>query len=662
MGFGAGQFGRKAGRLGMCGIAGIYHFHTKAPETAQTVKAMAAAIVHRGRDDEGFYENEHLVMAHKRLSIIDLETGRQPMPNEDGSVVVACNGEIYNFQELRKDLKAHGHSFSTTSDTEVLVHLYEDFGLDMFNRLNGIFAFALWDDRTKRLILARDHFGVKPLHICHTKDRVLFASEIKAILADNKISRYINKQSLHYFMNLRYVPGPKTLFEGVERLLPGEYAVIDKDGLRRRHYWKMPRFGGPLLDEKTAVIGIRQHLQEAVHRQLVADVPLGIYLSGGMDSSSILAMTHRLDPEKQVDTCTLGFNEPTDELDDAERVARAFDTRHHPCALDPEPLKSLPKVLWHVEEPKINMLQGYLLAQHAKRFIKVALAGLGGDELFAGYLAYQYMKPSEPFHRFIPATFNRRVLQPFSNHLMDAQRRSTNMTLDEYRRGAQLFLSLGDKCQYYGIIRNVWDHDSQIWSQLYGPRMLGQKLAPTRTVFEPYFADRHQSFIEQALMAEFQTKLVDDFLLNEDRVSMAHGLEVRVPFLDRDLVSFANKLPVHMKMSGMKTKSIFKRAMRGVVPEFVLHKKKWGFAFNPYYEFQKDLKETAQQVLTPRRVKELGLFNYDFVKKVLEHSPHPRLRWHYFTLWMMVGFHIWHEMFFRNNVSQPSVDLASFFP
>jgi len=373
-----------------------------------------------------------------------------------------------------------------------------------------------------------------------------------------------------------------------------------------------------------------------------------------------LAMARKGCVDASIDAYTVGFNEPTDEVEDAKRVADHFNTQHHALNLDPKPLQCLPEVLWHVEEPKINVVQGFLLAEYAKRFIKVALGGLGGDELFAGYLAYQYMKPSEPFHRFMPASFGRHILRSVSSHLVNVQRHSKNMTLDEYRRGAQLFLSLGDKCQYYGIIRNVWDYDAQVWSQLYGPRMLEQKLAPTRTVFEPYFADRHQSFIEQALIAEFQTKLVDDFLLNEDRVSMAHGLEVRVPFLDRDLVSFANKLPVHMKMNGMKTKSIFKKAMRGVVPQFVLHKKKWGFAFNPYYEFQKDLRETAQQVLAPRRVKELGLFNYDFVKKVLEHSPNPRLRWHYFTLWMMVGFHIWHEMFFRNNVSEPSLDLASF--
>ena len=644
----------------MCGIAGIYHFDTRPPKAAQTVKAMAAAIAHRGMDDEGLFENEHLVLAHQRLSIIDLETGHQPMSNEDGSVVVACNGEIYNFQELRKDLKACGHVFSTSSDTEVLVHLYEDHGLDMFNKLNGIFAFALWDNGEKRLILARDHFGVKPLHVYQDKGRVLFASEIKAILVDRKVSPRINKQALHYFMNLRYVPGRETLFDGVERLLPGEYAVVDERGFRRTFYWKMPRFGGSQLTEVSAINGTRHHLYKAVSRQLVADVPVGIYLSGGMDSSSILAMAHRDHSHGPIATYTLGFNEPTDELEDAKRVADYFHTRRHPFALDPKPLQCLPEVLWYVEEPKINMLQGFLLAQHAKPFTKVALSGLGGDELFAGYLAYQYMKPSELFHRWIPCSFTRGVLQPLSRHLFDLQKCSKNLALDEYRRGGHMLLSLGDKCQYYGIIRNVWDYDSHLWAEVYGPRMLEQDLARTRTVFEPYFANQNQSFVEQAIMAEFQTKLVDDFLLNEDRVSMAHGLEVRVPFLDRDLVSFATQLPVNMKMRGMKTKYVFKKAMRGIVPGFVLHKKKWGFAFNPYFQFQKDLKETAQQVLTHRRVKELGLFNYGFVKKVLEHRPHPRLRWHYFTLWMMVGFHIWHDMFIQKRFSKPTFDIATY--
>jgi asparagine synthase (glutamine-hydrolysing) len=277
----------------MCGVAGIYFLDAKPPDARQRAQAMAAAIAHRGMDDQGVFENEHVVLAHQRLSIIDLETGHQPMSNEDGSIVVACNGEIYNFKDLRKELQARGHTFSTSSDTEVLVHLYEDLGLDMFDRLNGIFAFALWDNREKRLILARDHFGVKPLHIYQDKSCVLFGSEVKAILADANVTPTINKQSVHYFMNLRYVPGRETLFKGVERLLPGEYAVVSDRGLRRAFYWTVPRPDSSELTEAEAIDGIRCHLQESVSRQLVSDVPVGIYLSGGMDSSSILAMARK---------------------------------------------------------------------------------------------------------------------------------------------------------------------------------------------------------------------------------------------------------------------------------------------------------------------------------------------------------------------------------
>ncbi|MBW1896865.1 MAG: asparagine synthase C-terminal domain-containing protein [Deltaproteobacteria bacterium] len=436
--------------------------------------------------------------------------------------------------------------------------------------------------------------------------------------------------------------------------------MVDKSGLRRSFYWKMPSFGSARLTEAAAIEGIRHRLRTAVSRQLVADVPVGIYLSGGMDSSSILAMA-RGDPARgSIDTYTLGFNEPSDEVEDAKRVADYFHTRHHALAVDPQPLQSLPQVLWYVEEPKINMLQGFLLAQHARRFIKVALGGLGGDELFAGYLAYQYMKPGDFMHRWLPRSLTSGLLRPLSRHLLDCRTRSENLTLDEYRRGGHMLLSIGDKCRYYSIIRNVWDYDPRVWGQVYGPRVLEQDLALTQTVFEPYFSDGDRSFVEQALIAEFQTKMVDDFLLNEDRVSMAHGLEVRVPFLDRDLVSYSVQLPLHMKMRGMKTKYIFKKAMRGVVTDFVLRKKKWGFAFSSYFQFQKDLKETAERVLTPGRVKELGLFNYDFIKKVLRHRAHPRLRWHYFTLWMMVGFHLWHDMFIARGSSPPSFDLNSY--
>ena len=633
----------------MCGVAGIYYFNEKPPGARETVQTMASTIAHRGSDDQGIFENECLVLAHQRLSIIDLETGHQPMFNEGGVIVTVCNGEIYNYQELRGILTSKGHTFTTSSDTEVLLHLYEEHDLHMFDHLNGIFAFALWDGYRKRLILARDHLGVKPLHFLLEKDRVLFGSEIKAILAGLQTAPRLNKQAFHYFMNLRYVPGRKTLFKGVERLLPGECAVVDRAGLRRRSFWKLPEFGTSSLSEGAAIEGVREHLQKAVSRQLIADVPLGFYLSGGMDSSSVLAMARQAHENRSFHTYTLGFNEPTDELEDAKKVADYFRAGHQSFSVNPKPLASLAEVIWHVEEPKVNMLQGYLLAHHVRQFVKVALAGLGGDELFAGYAVYRFMKPSEPLHRLTSSRFVENCLQPLTRFILCMQDPTSHLRFDQYRRGGHLLLSLGDRSQYYGILRNVWDYDPRRQAWLYGPRMLAQRLAPTRTVFEPYFANSKESFVQQALRAEFNTKLVDDFLLNEDRVSMAHGLEVRVPLLDKELVDFAVRLPIKMKLRSLETKYIFKKAMRGILPDFVLSKKKWGFTFDSYYQFSKDLKATAERVLTPSRVKDLGLFNYEFVKAILRYPPHPGLRWHYFMLWLMVGFHIWHDIFLSGN-------------
>jgi asparagine synthase (glutamine-hydrolysing) len=633
----------------MCGIAGIYHFDRTPPGTAQAVRAMAKTLFHRGGDDEGFYQNDHVALAHERLSIIDLTGGRQPICNEDGSVVVVFNGEIYNYKELRGQLEKRGHIFSTTSDTEVLVHLFEDQGLELFDKLQGIFAFALWDNRSQRLLLARDHLGVKPLHVLHDKNRVVFASEIKAVLSAPAVTARLHKQAVHYFMNLRYVPGRETLFQGVERVLPGECIIADGKGLRRYRYWKLPAFGSARIAEREAVEGLRHRLFEAVRSQLVADVPVGVYLSGGMDSSSVLAMVRR-SLKKEIDTFALGFNEPTDELADAQRVADYFETTHHPYSIDANPLQRLPQVLWHVEEPKINMIQGFLLAQHTRRFNKVALSGLGGDELFAGYGAYQYLQPAQWLHPLLLAPNLHSIMSRLSALPSRSLWRPKQLDWDEYRRGWHLMTSVGDKCQFYCIIRNVWDHCPSFWPAIYGPRMLEHTIAPTRSLFEPFFADSKKSFVEQALRAEMQTKLVDDFLLNEDRVSMAHALEVRVPLLDRELVTFANSLPIHMKISGLRTKVIFKKAMEDVLPDFILKKKKWGFTFNAYIQYQKDLKKAAQDILTPQAVSGLGLFNYRFVEAVLKHPPHPRLRWHYFTLWMMVGFHLWYNLFIHPGI------------
>jgi asparagine synthase (glutamine-hydrolysing) len=323
-------------------------------------------------------------------------------------------------------------------------------------------------------------------------------------------------------------------------------------------------------------------------------------------------------------------------------------------------LRHYPEVIWHAEEPKENILQGYLLAQFARQHVKVVHGGLGGDELFAGYLNNQYIAPSQPFHRHVPDAVARHLFQPLSRWAFLAQQATGLLQLDEYRRGLQMLLALGDPTRYYLILRNTWDYDNGAFTNLYGPAWYDQPLNRTHTQFDAYFTSNGHNILAQALWAEFHTKLVDDFLMNEDRTSMAHGLEVRVPFLDRDLVRFAFSIPWHLKVKRQQTKYIFRKAMAGLLPAHTLRKKKWGFSFNPYYQFQKDLKQVAERVLTRQRVEARGWFNYAYLRRILDHPPSPRLRWHYFLLWLAVGLEIWGQMFLEGDIRRPTLELEAY--
>ena len=640
----------------MCGVAGI----AGGDPQRQLVREMCDLIAHRGPDDSGIYEDEDIILGHRRLKIIDLsKAASQPMCNEDGTLWIAFNGEIYNYLELRRDLAISGHRFKSVSDTEVILHLYEDQGVECCRRLNGIFAFALWDKPRRRLVLARDRFGVKPMHYHFDGQRLLFASEIKCLLLDSTVKRQVNLQALHYFLNLRYIPTNDTLFQDIYRLPPAHTLIYEGGQIRLQRFWSLDWQVDASADTEYYKEGIRAHLRQAVTRQLVSDVPLGVYLSGGMDSSSIVAFMSKVldEPAK---TFTMGFNEPTDELDDAKVVADRFGTDHHAISLSLDPLRHMPEGIWYTEEPQVNLLQSYLLAQYARQFVTVSLDGLGGDELFAGYINNHYMYPSQPFHRWVPRALTDAVLTPVSTLVFRLQMAMGMMSWEEYRRGVQMLLSVGDRTRYYLILRNVWDYDPANFKRIYGHALCDQAFDPVRRVFEPFFARDGMEFLDQALVAELETKMINDFLLSGDRVSMANSLEVRVPFLDVDLVNFAFSIPTRFKIKRYQTKYIFREAMRGVLPDPIIRKKKWGFSFNPYYQFQKDLKTVAERILTRERVLGASFFNYDFIRQIIEHKPHPRLRWHYFVLWVMVGFQIWHDMFITGDVRQPDFDLESY--
>ncbi len=646
----------------MCGICGIYE---KGRNHQRLIEEMCKILAHRGPDASTNYHSGDVWLGHRRLSIIDLSTGDQPMLNDDKSLVIVYNGEIYNYRELREELREKGYRFSTNSDTEVILKLYEDQGVESFPRLNGIFAFAILDKRegTQKLVLARDHFGIKPLHYHAAGGRFLFASEQKAILLHPQVSRELNEQALHYHINLRYTQSDETLFKGIFRLPPAHYMIVEDGEIRKiAPYYNLQYEIDYRKNEAEWLELIPQYLKQAVQRQLVSDVPIGVYLSGGMDSSSIVAMMREIGVEK-INTFTLGFNEPTDELDDAQIVADYYQTDHHTLRMEMNPMRYLPHVIWHAEEPKINLLQGFMMSQFVSQHVKVVLGGLGGDELFSGYDIHKFIYPFNRLHRIVPEKVEAAVLAKLSSLSYALQTRWGSYASDEYRRGLQMALATGNIAKFYLILRNVWDFDRAHWQRIYSPQFLQREIKPVITEFTRFF--RHNGTLtplDQVYWAEFHSKMVNDYLLTEDRMSMSHSVEERVPFLDLDLVQLGFSIPAKMKMKGMQTKYLLRKAMQPYLPEKILRKKKWGFTFNPYLQFQKDLKTTAKKILTKKRIEAHGVFNYDYIRRILDAPPRPSMRWHYNFIWLLTGFYIWKQMFLDSDAfRERDVEIEHYF-
>jgi asparagine synthase (glutamine-hydrolysing) len=580
-------------------------------------------------------------LGNRRLAILDVAGGSQPMVNEDGSVVVVYNGEIFNYPELRQKVLAGGHVLRTHCDTEILPHLYEDEGIGFAARLNGIFAFALFDRTRRKLFLVRDPVGVNPLVYAVRDGRLAFGSEAKAILASGLVGADLDEASLHLTMNVRYVPGERTFFRGIRRLAPGQVLEFENGEARFSTYTTIDWSPDPTLGEADWIDGIRARYEVAVRRQLLSDVPVGVSLSGGIDSSSIVAMLRRSE-SGPIKTFTLGFDEPWDELDDARRVANTFGTEHHETVLHEPALSYLRDAIRHAEEPKVNSLQLYLLHRFIGEHVKVVLSGLGGDELFAGYDFYGYLARTARLRSGLVGAGARAV----SPALDWAARRGAAIgrpRLDLYVRGLEWLASADDGARHYLLLKNAWDFNDALLRRVYTTEFLDRLGTTTREGFDAFFEDGRET-VAQAMQAEFSTKMVSDLLHNEDTMSMAHSVESRVPLLDLELVRFAARIPDDVRFQG-GLKGLLKKALRGVLPDEVLAKKKWGFTFDPVEQYRKDLRPMALDVLAPERLRRSGMFNADFVQKVLDAKPHPRLRWHYFLLWQMIGVELWSEIF-----------------
>ena len=634
----------------MCGIFGILQPRMKPEARDKALRDGIALVRHRGPDSFGYSTGPDHAFAHARLSIIDLSGGHQPVTNEDGSVVVVANNEIYNFQELRDELAARGHTFKTRSDTEVIAHAWEEWQEDAFERLDGMFAIALADQKRRKCVLARDAIGIKPLHYTRTPSGLAFASEIKSFYALPDFKPQPDRDALHLFLNFRYVPNEQTLFAGVERLEPGSILVAHPDGrVDKRRYFDLARVqrrrvaSVPALEEEVA-----DALEQSVKSHLVSDVEVATYLSGGVDSSVVTACAAKHSPG--IRSFCVAFGEPTDENADARHVAELAGSKHEDIVVPDEVLSHMADVMWHVEEPKINALQGYVLAGVVGKRVRVALSGLGGDELFAGYTNNDVLYPMTLLSRFVGAHRSHGSMAGLQRHVEGA-------SLDLPFRAGELALHARDPLGFYCVLRNTFDHNPALLERLYGEYPAHWREL-SRQALEPYWESEDPDVMDALLLLEARTKMINDFLLTEDRVSMANSLETRVPLLSKRLLTLAFSLPSSLRYKPRGKKWLMKRAARRWLPPDVLEKKKWGFSFNPVLLFEKSLKAFAERELTKERMGQLGFVRWAWVKGVLDAKVSKSMRWHYFNLWVLVGMSIWHRRFFETPVTAVAQDAA----
>lgn len=626
----------------MCGICGKIYLDSRAPVDVAELRAMATAIRHRGPDDEGYHTAPGVGLGMRRLSIVDLEHGGQPVFSEDGRCALVYNGELYNFQDLRAELSARGHRFHTHGDTEVVMRAYEAWGAACLRRFNGMYAFALYDGRDGSLLLARDRIGEKPLYYYRDDSRLVFASEIKAILADPTVPRELDPKGLANFLAFSHAVAPDTMYRRIYKLLPGHYLTVRGGEVRVSEYWDVGHepvvAPGAVLGEDEYAARIRDLLDDSVRRRMVADVPVGAFLSGGVDSSAIAALMvrHATGP---VRTFSLGFRDggAYNELSDARRVAAYLGTEHHELELAHTDLVgALQTLVYHYDEPFGDAagFNVYLLSRFTREHVTVALSGDGGDELFGGYrrfaadqLAAVYQRfPRAATHRWIPALAGRLP------RLRRIKRTLETLPLEDPARRYARWLSLFTPEMQAGLLEPglraaLGDHDPAWPYPLYYGRLNG-----------------HTDHLNRLMYVDLKTWLPDVYMEKTDKASMASSLEVRVPFLDHRLVELAFQIPARYKVRGWSLKRILKRAVRDLVPAFVLRKPKHGFAVPTDPWFRGALKDFTAEVLLDEGTARRGYFNMAAVERLWREHVEGRHVWDT-HLWLLLNFELWHRTY-----------------
>ena len=623
----------------MCGICGVYLYSGPEPISGHVLGNMLSSIRHRGPDDEGTYVESDVALGMRRLSIIDLAGGKQPIHNEDGSVVVVFNGEIYNYRELTRQLQQRGHQFTTASDTEVIVHLYEEAGEECVQQLRGMFSFALWDARRRRLLLVRDRLGIKPLYYAQCGGCLVFGSEIKALLRHPAVEASLNLEGLGHFLSLKYVPAPQTMFAGIRALPPGHMLVCDSSGPRVRPYWRLsfPSVAASDRREESYAEQLEALLKESVKLHLVSDVPFGAFLSGGIDSSTIVALMSQF-LDKPVKTFAVGFDgdgTSFSELPYARLVAERYATDHHEiCIRGRDFVDMAEKVVWHLDQPIADeaTVANYMVAALAARHVKMVLTGEGGDELFAGYARHAGDKLSPLFGR-VPAVA-KTLAQACVARLPGLRR---------------------PKIALYALCQTNEAARLASWFPLFNAEMKSAlltedvKAALHGSSAERLFADHLARTdatgpLNRMLYLDTALWLPDDLLARGDKTSMAASLEARVPLLDHKLVEFAATLPAHLKVRGLTRKYLLKQVARGWLPPQIIHRRKKGFPVPVSLWFRKEARSFLRDVLSPSAVRRRGLFNCHYVQTLIEENE-TGFADHGSLLWALLNVELWHQMF-----------------
>ena len=625
----------------MCGICGISYQDGRAVDAVR-LKAANDLISHRGPDDEGFHLEGGLGLAMRRLSVIDLKTGHQPLSYDNESLWIVFNGEIYNFQELKEELEAEGFKFKTHSDTEVILALYKKTGDQCLSRLRGMFAFALWDKSKKRLLLARDRIGKKPLVYHQNNGFLAFASELRCLFALENISKEINPEAIDLFLSLQYIPSPQTIYARVKKLPPGHKLVYQNGQAAIEPYWELPLGKPPLkIDWHEAQFQIREKLKESVKLRMIADVPLGAFLSGGIDSSIVVALMSELS-SRPVKTFSIGFDEKEfSELPFARQIAEKYGCEHTEFIVKPQMAEILPKLAWHYGEPYADpsALPSYYVSQETRKHVTVALNGDGGDENFAGYIRYFAMKLGKIFDHLPPPALS--ALKAAAENLPEY-----DAPYGFFWRLKRFFRSAVFSDMSHRHLKMIGFFSEEDKIGLYRPEFL--KRLKTQDRAARYFADyferaKTEDFVNQMLYVDFKTYLPECLMTKVDIASMANSLEARSPFLDHEFVELVFGLPGDWKLKGLRGhKWILKEAFKDKLPSSILNRKKMGFGIPLGTWFRGPLKNFWEvHVLSPEALARGYFAEKALLKLWDEHQSGSRD--HGYRLWALLMLELWHE-------------------